>query len=175
MESGEHMPEKERFVNELFRVTKPGGRIIIVTWCHRELKPGEKSLAPWEEKLLHKISKGEYRSQLLKIIIPSTDMTCLYIAYFLPEWVAPSKYIEIAGKLGLEDIREDDWSDYVAPFWPAVIRSALVPWNFLRLIASGTITFQGAIASVRTSCFQSNLKICILIMIFYDSSGCEKV
>ena len=59
MESGEHMPEKDRFVNELFRVTKPGGRMIIVTWCHRELKPGETSLAPWEEKLLHKISKGE--------------------------------------------------------------------------------------------------------------------
>jgi tocopherol O-methyltransferase len=35
MESGEHMPDKKDFVNELFRVTAPGGRIIIVTWCHR--------------------------------------------------------------------------------------------------------------------------------------------
>jgi tocopherol O-methyltransferase len=58
------MPEKDRFVNELFRVTKPGGRMIIVTWCHRELKPGEQKLAPWEERLLHKISKGEHVSLL---------------------------------------------------------------------------------------------------------------
>lgn len=32
MESGEHMPDKRRFVNELVRVTGPGGRVIIVTW-----------------------------------------------------------------------------------------------------------------------------------------------
>ena len=35
MESGEHMPNKARFVGELARVCMPGGRIIIVTWCHR--------------------------------------------------------------------------------------------------------------------------------------------
>lgn len=35
LESGEHMPDKERFVHELCRVACPGGRIIIVTWCHR--------------------------------------------------------------------------------------------------------------------------------------------
>jgi tocopherol O-methyltransferase len=58
MESGEHMPDKKRFVNELFRVTKPDGRIIIVTWCHRELRPGETKLASWELKLLNKISTG---------------------------------------------------------------------------------------------------------------------
>ncbi len=28
-------PDKERFVGELARVCEPGGRIIIVTWCHR--------------------------------------------------------------------------------------------------------------------------------------------
>ena len=33
MESGEHMPDKRKFVSELVRVTAPGGRIIIVTWC----------------------------------------------------------------------------------------------------------------------------------------------
>lgn len=35
MESGEHMPDKQRFVNELVRVCAPGGTVIIVTWCHR--------------------------------------------------------------------------------------------------------------------------------------------
>lgn len=35
LESGEHMPTKPKFVGELVRVCAPGGRIIIVTWCHR--------------------------------------------------------------------------------------------------------------------------------------------
>ena len=30
-------PDKERFVGELARVCAPGGRIIIVTWCHRRV------------------------------------------------------------------------------------------------------------------------------------------
>jgi SAM-dependent methyltransferase len=40
LESGEHMPDKAQFVSELSRVAKPGGRVIIVTWCHRDLEPG---------------------------------------------------------------------------------------------------------------------------------------
>ena len=100
MESGEHMPNKEQFVNELVRVTAPGGRIIIVTWCHRELKPGENSLSQKETRLLDKINR----------------------AYYLPEWVPASTYVSIAKKLGLEDVRQDDWSEFIAPFWPAVFR-----------------------------------------------------
>jgi ubiquinone/menaquinone biosynthesis C-methylase UbiE len=42
LESGEHMPNKTKFVDELFRVAKPGtGKILIVTWCHRDLEDGE--------------------------------------------------------------------------------------------------------------------------------------
>lgn len=35
LESGEHMPDKERFVREMVRVGKPGGKVVLVTWCHR--------------------------------------------------------------------------------------------------------------------------------------------
>src|SRR5690348_2694491 len=38
MESGEHMPNKPQFVQELARVCAPGGKVLIVTWCHRDLK-----------------------------------------------------------------------------------------------------------------------------------------
>ena len=56
----EHMPDKSAFVKELVRVTAPGGRIIVVTWCHRELNEtkGESSLSPNELKLLKKINNG---------------------------------------------------------------------------------------------------------------------
>lgn len=80
----------------------------------------------WEEKLLKKISK----------------------AYYLPAWVPPSEYVAIAHELGLQDVRVTDWSEFVLPFWPAVIRSALVPGNFFRMVRSGMTTVKGAIASL---------------------------
>jgi threonine dehydrogenase-like Zn-dependent dehydrogenase len=40
---------KPQFVNELVRVCAPGGRIIIVTWCHRVLQEGEQGLRPDEK------------------------------------------------------------------------------------------------------------------------------
>lgn len=38
-ESGEHMPDKKKYVEEMVRVLKPGGKIVIATWCQRETPP----------------------------------------------------------------------------------------------------------------------------------------
>jgi MPBQ/MSBQ methyltransferase len=35
-ESGEHMPDKQLYIQEMTRVLKPGGRIVIATWCQRD-------------------------------------------------------------------------------------------------------------------------------------------
>mgnify|MGYP001802290598 CR=1 FL=1 len=35
-ESGEHMPDKQKYVEEMIRVLKPGGRIAVATWCQKE-------------------------------------------------------------------------------------------------------------------------------------------
>lgn len=35
MESAEHMKDKRALMKEMHRVCKPGGKIILVTWCHR--------------------------------------------------------------------------------------------------------------------------------------------
>ena len=126
MESGEHMPDKEQFVKELVRLTSPGGRIIVVTWCHRELVQGEDALSEKETKLLQKINE----------------------AYFLPAWVPSSSYVTLMKEQKLEDVRSDDWSEYVMPFWPAVFKSALVPRNFLRMVRSGRTTVKGAWAGI---------------------------
>ncbi|XVE90386.1 hypothetical protein DITRI_Ditri20bG0073500 [Diplodiscus trichospermus] len=123
MESGEHMPEKAKFVNELVRVAAPGGTIIIVTWCHRDLDPHEESLQPWEKKLLNRICN----------------------AYYLPEWCSTTGYVKLLQSLSLQDINAADWSQHVAPFWPAVIRSALTWKGFTSLIRSGLKTIKGAL------------------------------
>ena len=49
-ESGEHMPDKDKYVQEMTRVLKPGGRIVIATWCQRE--EGDKKFTPAERKTL---------------------------------------------------------------------------------------------------------------------------
>lgn len=45
-ESGEHMPDKKKYVEEMTRVLKPGGTLVIACWCQREETPQ----APFSEK-----------------------------------------------------------------------------------------------------------------------------
>jgi MPBQ/MSBQ methyltransferase len=47
-ESGEHMPDKLKYVEEMMRVLKPGGRVVVATWCQREEggRPFSKSVRP---------------------------------------------------------------------------------------------------------------------------------
>ena len=76
LESGEHMPDKNKFVNELMRVVVPGGRIIIVTWCHRDLERGKPSLSAKEGNILAKINR----------------------AYYLPKWCSIDDYTKLLEK-----------------------------------------------------------------------------
>mmetsp|Transcript_25030 Transcript_25030/g.39585 ORF Transcript_25030/g.39585 Transcript_25030/m.39585 type:complete len:358 (+) Transcript_25030:71-1144(+) len=125
MESGEHMPEKEKFVQGLARVCAPGGKVLVVTWCHRDLEPGEAGLTPKEERLLNRINK----------------------AYYLPRWCSVADYVAYAEAAGLADIKTADWTDRIQAFWPAVVRSALgSPRNFWGMLRSGPKTVRGALA-----------------------------
>lgn len=124
MESGEHMPDKTKFVSELARVAAPGATVIIVTWCHRDLSPSEESLKPEETALLKKICD----------------------AYYLPTWCSTADYVKLLQSLSLQDIKAADWSEHVAPFWPAVIRSALTWKGITSLLRSGWKSIKGALA-----------------------------
>ena len=109
LESGEHMPDKRQFVSELTRVVKPGGRVIIVTWCHRDLEAGEAGLRPREERLLRTINR----------------------AFYLPRWCSVADYVGLARDFGLRGVRTADWTNDIAQFWPAVIASSLRPQSLL--------------------------------------------
>eukprot|EP00566_Odontella_aurita_P020414 CAMPEP_0113583600 /NCGR_PEP_ID=MMETSP0015_2-20120614/32612_1 /TAXON_ID=2838 /ORGANISM="Odontella" /LENGTH=356 /DNA_ID=CAMNT_0000488505 /DNA_START=31 /DNA_END=1101 /DNA_ORIENTATION=- /assembly_acc=CAM_ASM_000160 len=123
-ESGEHMPDKTKFVDELCRVVAPGGRIILVTWCHRDLEEGEESLTKKEEKLLAKINR----------------------AYYLPRWCSVDDYVKLLEERGAVGIKRDDWSYTIAPFWKAVIKSSLSLKSVVGLMKSGFSTIRGAYA-----------------------------
>lgn len=124
LESGEHMPDKIKFLQECCRVLKPGGTLILATWCHRPLGETAGELTDAERKELAEI----------------------YRVYALPYVISLPEYEEIVRSLPLTSIRSADWSKAVAPFWDVVIDSALTPSAIWGLLTSGWTTIQAALA-----------------------------
>jgi len=122
LESGEHMPDKTKFLQECYRVLKPGGKLIMVTWCHRPTNTSP--LTADEQKHLREI----------------------YRVYCLPYVISLPEYAAIARQLPLQNIYTADWSSAVAPFWDVVIDSAITPQAIWGLLNSGWTTIQGALA-----------------------------
>jgi tocopherol O-methyltransferase len=122
LESGEHMPDKTKFMQECYRVLKPGGTLIMVTWCHRPIE--NSPLTADEQKHLEDI----------------------YRVYCLPYVISLPEYEAIARQLSLQNLRTADWSQAVAPFWNVVIDSAFTPKAILGLLFSGWTTIQGALS-----------------------------
>jgi tocopherol O-methyltransferase len=123
LESGEHMPDKQQFLRECYRVLKPGGHFIMATWCHRPTQSGD-PLTAAEQKHLEKI----------------------YRVYCLPYVISLPEYAAIAEALGFQSLQTADWSKAVAPFWDVVVGSALTPAALIGLVRSGWTTIQAALS-----------------------------
>ena len=67
--SGEHMPDKGRYVQEMARVLKPGGRLVIATWCQRD--EGGRPFNVKEKKVGYLI--------LVATSYSLREMTCSYV------------------------------------------------------------------------------------------------
>ncbi|MGK7931496.1 MAG: methyltransferase domain-containing protein [Microcystaceae cyanobacterium] len=124
LESGEHMPDKAKFLQECYRVLKPNGTFILATWCHRPTTSLAGELTPDEQKHLAEI----------------------YRVYYLPYVISLPEYEQIASDCGFQEIKTDDWSISVAPFWNEVINSALDISTLPQLLKSDLKTFQGALS-----------------------------
>ncbi|GAB4530312.1 MAG: methyltransferase domain-containing protein [Pleurocapsa sp.] len=124
LESGEHMPDKEKFLQECYRVLQPGGKFIFATWCHRETNSLAGELTPDEIKHLKEI----------------------YRVYCLPYVISLSAYRAIALDCGFKNLKCDDWSTAVAPFWDVVMDSAIAPKAIVGLLQAGWQTIQGALS-----------------------------
>lgn len=124
LESGEHMPDKKLFLQECCRVLKPGGTLLLATWCHRPMEPPDGPLTTDEQ----------------------AHLEAIYRVYCLPYVIALPDYEAIAHALPLTAIRTADWSTAVAPFWNIVIDSALTPAAVFGLLRSGWKTIQAALS-----------------------------
>lgn len=122
LESGEHMPDKVKFLQECYRVLQPGGLLLMATWCHRPTTT--QPLTVEEQKHLAEI----------------------YRVYCLPYVISLPEYEAIAQSLQFQALRTDDWSKAVAPFWDVVIDSAITPAAVFGLLRSGWTTIQAALS-----------------------------
>jgi len=121
LESAEHIADKRGLLELFYKMLKPGGKFLMVTWCHRDVPP---TLNDEEKSVINNICE----------------------LYHLPPMISPGDYEQIVQDLGFQNIKIADWSEAVRPFWGAVIQSAL-SWRSLRgLIRSGWSTVRGAYA-----------------------------
>ena len=123
LESGEHMPDKTQFIAECYRVLKPGGRLIVATWCHRETR------------MIGDLTTSEIK-----------HLKEIYRVYCLPYVISISEYQAIALQCGFNNIKTDDWSMAVAPFWDVVIDSAFNLEAVTELIKAGWQTIESALS-----------------------------
>ena len=124
LESGEHFPDKAKFLEEAYRVLKPGGLLLMATWCHRPTDSLAGELTADEKQHLAEI----------------------YRVYCLPYVISLPEYGAIAHQTGFYNIKTDDWSQAVAPFWNIVIDSAFTPQAMMGLIQSGWKTVEAALS-----------------------------
>ena len=124
LESGEHMPDKKKFLQECYRVLKPGGTLVMATWCHRSTDSLAGDLTEDEQRHLQEI----------------------YRVYCLPYVISVPEYEAIARQCGFQNVRTDDWSMAVAPFWDIVIGSAFEPQALVGLLRSGWKTIEAALS-----------------------------
>jgi tocopherol O-methyltransferase len=122
LESGEHMPDKAKFLQECYRVLKPGGTFIFATWCHRDIS--DRPLTKYEQRHLQRI----------------------YDVYCLPYVISLPEYMAIAQGTNFQNIKTADWSEAVAPFWDVVIDSAIAPAAILGVLRSGLSTVTAALS-----------------------------
>lgn len=119
LESAEHMADKAGLLQLFFDALKPGGQLIMATWCSRPEPP---YLTPKEKQTLRRIEK----------------------LYHLPPMVSVDELEKAAQTQGWVNIATADWSEAVEPFWGAVIKSGLNPKNWPGLIKAGSGTIKGA-------------------------------
>ena len=97
-ESGEHMPDKAKYVQEMVRVLKPGGTLVIATWCQRDDRA-----APFSDT-------------------EKVNLDYLYKEWAHPYFISIDAYAELVDGTGkMQGIGTDDWTMQTIASWRASV------------------------------------------------------
>jgi len=109
IESGEHMPDKKKYVEEMARVLKPGGTLVFATWCQRETPP---DFNPTERATLD----------------------FLYGEWTHPYFISIEEYTRLMTGTGvLESVASDDWvKETIASWRHSIWVGVWDPWIVVR-------------------------------------------
>jgi len=126
-ESGEHMPDKKKYVEEMSRVLAPGGKMVVATWCERDPTPP--------------FSKSE------------RDMLdFLYAEWSHPFFISLNKYKEYMLGTGLLDqVETNDWTEQTLPSWRhSIWVGAWRPGFWLKIVMRRPLALLGFLREVYT-------------------------
>eukprot|EP00441_Pelagodinium_beii_P014568 CAMPEP_0197660546 /NCGR_PEP_ID=MMETSP1338-20131121/50911_1 /TAXON_ID=43686 ORGANISM="Pelagodinium beii, Strain RCC1491" /NCGR_SAMPLE_ID=MMETSP1338 /ASSEMBLY_ACC=CAM_ASM_000754 /LENGTH=436 /DNA_ID=CAMNT_0043237915 /DNA_START=43 /DNA_END=1349 /DNA_ORIENTATION=+ len=126
-ESGEHMPDKKRYIEEMTRVLKPGGNLVAATWCERDPVP----MFTQEER---------------------DTLDFLYAEWSHPYFISLSKYKDfMTGTGALTKVETADWSEQTLPAWRhSIWVGAWSPWYWLKISLRRPASFLGFLREVYT-------------------------
>lgn len=93
-ESGEHMPDKKAYINEMMRVLKPGGKYVMATWCQRDDR-----VVPFDAK-------------------DERDLRFLYEEWTHPYFISIEAYKELIAETGvMNEAITADWVKETIASW----------------------------------------------------------
>ena len=117
----EHLSDKSSLFKKKFEATKPGGTMVMTTFCHRGIS--DKPLSDREQNLLKKFYKN----------------------YHIPYVESLEQYTDYAKSAGYEDVRSEDWTIATEPFLRAILGSMFAPKTLWQVLQSGALLKQGAL------------------------------
>lgn len=93
-ECGEHMPDKRKYVEEMVRVLKPGGTLVIACWCQRE--EGNRAFSQKDKD----------------------DLQFLYDEWAHPFFISKEEFVRLMDGTGkLDGSSCEDWCEQTLPSW----------------------------------------------------------
>lgn len=93
-ESGEHMPDKKKYIDEMMRVLKPGGKFVMATWCQRDDRD-----VPFTKK-------------------DERDLNYLYEEWTHPYFISIESYAELIDDTGMmNSVTTADWKVQTIASW----------------------------------------------------------
>lgn len=126
-ESGEHMPDKKKYIEEMARVLAPGGNMAVATWCERDPTPP--------------FSRQE-----------RMDLDFVYAEWSHPYFISLNKYKEhMLGTDLLANVETQDWTEQTLPSWRHSIWVGVwSPWYWLKQCLQRPAAFPGFLREVYT-------------------------